>query len=142
MKVKTNCLFNCYSNSNTHSYRFMNHTILPLFYIILCEYTVLSPNLKIRRLSNTFNQGQYDTNCHSFTPLLTYLCWTLAQPTKNSYTNYKQIKMQRNPKQILKVTWHLLQWEFLIRKWKDVKFYGKFILFSLIQSSNRQELQS
>lgn len=43
-------------------------------YIILCEYTVLSPNFKIRRLSNTFNQGQYDTNCDSFTPSHTYLC--------------------------------------------------------------------
>lgn len=35
--------------------------------------------------------------------------------------------MQRNPKQVLEVTWHLFQWEFLIRKWKHAKFYKKFI---------------
>lgn len=42
-------------------------------YIILCEYIVLSPNLKIRRLSSTFNQGQDDINFHSVTLSLNYL---------------------------------------------------------------------
>lgn len=118
-----------------------NSSFVLCFYIIFCKYVALSPNLKIWRLSKTFNQGQYHTNYHSFTLSLGHLQQTAVEPLKNSHKNYKQIEIQRKPKWIFfffNVLHDLLQRAFPLRKCKDANFSGKGIASNLATlGSNR-----